>query len=76
MDFRRRIRVLEKKVSVEEPREEIIDFREGQVLRISRNDLTKLLQEIGSSNVQIRQLKKRRGPRTRFVNRIRLCQRS
>jgi len=31
MDFRRRIRALEKKVGVEEPREEIIDFGEGQV---------------------------------------------
>jgi len=46
MDFRRRIRALEKKLDVGERREGIIELGNDPVLRISSERLTKLLQEI------------------------------
>jgi hypothetical protein len=50
MDFKRRVRALEKKLAIEEPRELNIELGHGQVLRIRSDRLTELLRKIGSKD--------------------------
>ena len=50
MDFKRRLRVLEKKLAIEEPHELNIEIGRGQVLRIRSDRLTELLRKIRSKD--------------------------